>query len=133
MTLIEVLVAMAIFLFGVTSLLSLFHFGGDQEQRARVHAELSPHVAQLVDELVDGAWLLEDDGSVVRLRTIEGEPVPGAPDYHYDLRVSDVGDPELRRAQIRVWRSSPERPVLTVAFLLPRTVPLERRMLLEDG
>ncbi|MBC8327398.1 MAG: prepilin-type N-terminal cleavage/methylation domain-containing protein [Planctomycetes bacterium] len=133
MTLIEVLVAMAIFLFGVTSLLGLFHFGGDQEQRARTHAELAPQIEQLVESLVADAWLLEDDGSVLRLRSVTAQPVPGAPAYHYDLRVADAGDPDLRRAELSVWRSSPERPVVGVAFLLPRAVPMERRLLLEDG
>jgi len=131
MSLVEVLVAMGIFLFGVTSLLSLFHFGGDQEQRARVQAELAPHLEPLVEELLAAAWLLDGDGSVNRLRVLEGEAVPGAPDYHYDLEVAREGDPELRRARIRVWRGSPDRPVLTVPFLLPRAVPLERRLLLE--
>ncbi len=133
MTLIEVLVAMSIFLFGITALLGLFHFGGDQEQRARTHAELAPHLNELVEQLVADAWLLEDDGSVLRARAYEGEPVPGAPDYSYDLRLEEGANPELRRAILSVWRRSPDRPVVTQAFLLPRAVPLERRLLLEDS
>ncbi len=128
MTLIEVLVAMAIFLFGVTALLGLFHLGGDQEQRARSHAELAPHLERLVEDVRAQAWLLEPDGAVLRLRAFDGQPVPGAPDYTYDVRVEEGVDPALRRALLRVWRRSPDRPVLEQAFLLPRAVPMERRL-----
>ncbi|RMH04829.1 MAG: type II secretion system protein [Planctomycetota bacterium] len=132
MTLIEVLIAMAIFLFGVTSLLALFHFGGDQEQQARSHAELAPHLENLIEDLVDQTWLLEADGSVVRARLAAGRPVPGAPDYRYDLVLDPAGDPALPRAELLVWRGRADRPLARIPFLLPRAVPVERRLEAEE-
>lgn len=132
MTLVEVLIAMAIFVFAITALLSLFHFGGDQEQRARSHAALAPRIQELVDHILADAWLIEPGGSLARLRSFAGETVPGAPDYHYDLLVEEAEDPDLRRAELRLYRASPERPVVRLAFLLPRAAPLARRLESED-
>lgn len=128
-SLIEVLLAMGLFLIGVTALLGLFQYGGGMESGARAHSELAPAIEPLVEELVQNAWLLDASGGVTTLREIRGEVVPGAPDYRYDLLLDDANKfAALQRAQVRFYRKSPDRPVARISFLLPREVPLDRRI-----
>ncbi|MFQ5748408.1 MAG: prepilin-type N-terminal cleavage/methylation domain-containing protein [Planctomycetota bacterium] len=128
-TLLEVLIAMALFLFGMMGLLALFQTGGNLEASAHAHARLAAAIEPLVRDLRADAWRLDPSGSVAGLREIRGEPVPGALGYHYELRVEPPGeDASLRRAVLVFYRNTPERPVERLAFLLPRRVPLSRRL-----
>lgn len=128
-TLIEVLIAMGVFLVGVTALMGLFHFGGSMETSARAHASLAPAVEPLVASIKDSVWLLDAAGVPSERRELREQPVPGAPGYRYDLVVEPAGDdPDLHRARLLFYRSSPERPAARVNFLLPRRVPLQRRL-----
>lgn len=126
-TLVEILVAMAIFLFGVAGVLGLFQVGGGFEQEARARAELAPAVEPLVARLKAEAWQADAEG---RLTLVEqrGVTVPGAPAYRYDLVVEESAAPTLRRAQLRFYRSSPERVLASAAFLLPQSIPVDRRV-----
>lgn len=124
-TLIEVVIAIAIFMFGITALLGLFQVGGSLEQSARVHAELAPSVEPLVESVRQNAWIVDAKGKVTGLREIKGEAVPGAAGYRYDLIVRKAGDnPALRRAELRFYRKSPDRVLSRVTFLLEEEVPI---------
>jgi len=126
-TLIEVVIAIAIFMFGITALLGLFQVGGNMEQDARVHAELAPSVEPLVDYVRQNAWIIDAKGKVTGLKEMKGETVPGASGYRYDLIVRPAGDnPALRRAELRFYRKSPDRVLSRVTFLLEETVPIAR-------
>lgn len=126
-TLIEVVIAIAIFMFGITALLGLFQVGGNLEQSARVHAELAPSVEPLVEYVRQNAWIIDDKGKVSGLREMKGEAVPGASSYRYDLIVRKAGDnPALRRAELRFYRKSPDRVLSRVTFLLEEEVPIAR-------
>lgn len=128
-SLIEVLLAMAIFLIGMTSLLALFQFGGVLETESRAHSRLSTVASSLADELVRDAWRLDPSGRVGALEPRTGEPVPGHADYRYDFLVEELpADLSLVRASLRFYRRSPDRPAAVVRFLLPVDVPLERRL-----
>jgi len=128
-TLIEVLLAMAIFVLAMTALMGMFQFGGGLEATARSYAELAPSVENLADAIVHDAWLPAPDGSILDLRIYKGEPVPGAPGYLYDLDVAPPGeDPSLYWATLRIYRSTPDRPAAKVSFLLPRRIPVDRRL-----
>ncbi|HEX9792665.1 MAG TPA: prepilin-type N-terminal cleavage/methylation domain-containing protein [Planctomycetota bacterium] len=128
-TLIEVLIAMGIFLFGVTALIGLFQYGGGMETGARARAALAPAVEPLVQDLLDRAWRVDGSGAYAGLAEIRGETVPGAADYRYDLEVLPGAEgPALRRAEVRFYQRSAENPVVRIHFLLPRTVPVERRL-----
>lgn len=128
-SLIEVLLAMGLFLVGVTALLGLFQFGGGMENTARAHAELAPHVEPLVQKLLDEAWMLDSGGGTTRLQEFLAQPVPGAPDYKYDLIVENPKRADgLPRARLRFYRSNPERPVARLSFLLAKQVPMSRRL-----
>jgi len=126
-TLIEVVIAIAIFMFGITALLGLFQVGGNLEQSARVHAELAPAVEPLVAHLRDDAWITDAQGRITGLREYKGEEVPGVPGYRFDLVVRPAGEnPALRRAELRFYRKSPDRILTRVPFLLEREVPIAR-------
>lgn len=126
-TLIEVIMAIAIFMFGITAILGLFQVGGNLEQDARVQAELAPAVAPLVDRIRADAWMTDAQGKVTGLREYKGETVPGAPDYRFDLVVRPAGEnPALRHAELRFYRKSPDRVLTRVPFLLEQEVPIAR-------
>ncbi|MDA1260339.1 MAG: prepilin-type N-terminal cleavage/methylation domain-containing protein [Planctomycetota bacterium] len=130
MTLIEVLIAMAIFIFGVTAVLGLFQLGGGLEARARVEAELAPAIEPLIRTLREETWRQDAQGAWLPPAPPSGDAVPGAPDYHYDLIVypGSLDHPDLVRAQLRFWRTAPDRVLAQSSFLLPRRIPVERRL-----
>ncbi len=125
-TLVEILVAMAIFLFGVSAVLGLFQVGGGFEQEARARAELAPAVEPLIAQLKAEAYEADAEG-LPALRSRSGEAVPGAPDYRYDLVVeADPMVPSLRHAVVRFYRRSPERVLARAGFLMPQRIPITR-------
>lgn len=130
LTLVEVLIAMAIFIFGVTAVLGLFQLGGGLEARARVEAELAPAIEPLIATLRAETWRQDAQGSWLPPVPPSGQPVPGATEYRYDLMVypGPVDRPDLVRAQLRFWRTAPDRVLATSSFLLPRRIPVERRL-----
>ncbi len=133
-TLIEVLLAMGLFLLGITALLGMFQFGGGMEHAARTHAELAPAIEPLVARLKKDAWLLDASGNANELRNYFDQPVPGAPAFLYALEVEAVGDnPFLRKANLHFYRKDPERIEARVSFLLPRQVPVDRRLAERDN
>lgn len=131
-TILEVLIAMAIFLFGISALLAMFQVGGGFEQEARVHAELAPVLEPLVAQLQQEAWELDASGNPTKIKLYVGATVPGAPDYRFDLEVLAEGqDPALRRAVLRFYKRSPERVLARLPIVLTRSVPITRRLQLQ--
>lgn len=127
-TLVEVLLAMAIFTLGIAALMGMFQFGGGMESEARAYAELAPAMEAVVAEVKAQAWRLDASGSIAGLREYKGVEVPGAPGYRYDLQADPDGDAPLRRAVLVFYRSAADKPVARVEFLLPRQVPALRRL-----
>lgn len=128
-TLIEVLLAMAIFVAGVTAILGMFQFGGGLERTSRSYSELAPAIRPLVERLKYEAWQTDPTGSFAGLREYIAEPVPGAKGYKFDLMLYPEGAfPATRLAEIHIWRGKPERVVARVPFMLPRRVPVARRL-----
>jgi hypothetical protein len=126
-TILEVVIAIGIFMFGITAILGLFQVGGNLEQSARVRAELAPAIEPLIAELRREAWLTNAVGEPTGLREYIGTDVPGVPGYRYDLIVRPPGDnPALRRAELRFYRKSAQRVLTRVSFMLERDVPIER-------
>jgi len=128
-TILEVILAISIFMFGITAILGLFQVGGNLEQSARVRAELAPAIEPLIAQLRRDAWVLDAAGEPTGLREYVGTEVPGAAGYRFDLIVRPPSEnPALRRAELRFYRKSPERVLTRVAFLLERDIPIERRL-----
>ena len=132
-TIIEVLLAMALFLVGITAVLGLFHAGGSLEQEARDRTLLAPIVQELVADARRNAWRVDATGTWLGLTEMKQEPVTGAPGYFYDLQVSLGQDPDLARATLIIYRKRPDRPAILLPFLLPRSVPVARRLLAEKN
>ncbi|MCH2112725.1 MAG: prepilin-type N-terminal cleavage/methylation domain-containing protein [Planctomycetes bacterium] len=128
MTLVEILLAMSIFVIGLSAVMGLFHFGGGLEQDARMRAQIGPVLEDLVAEVRANAWLLDQSGQITGLKSFLAEPVTGAPGYNYQVVATPGDDPDLFVALLTVYRGTPERPLAEVPFLLPRRVPVERRL-----
>jgi len=128
-TLVEVLLAMGLFLFGISAMLGMFQVGGGFEASARKHAELAPAIEPLVKEIRDNAWLMDSAGQPTKLRIYLDEDVPGVPGYRYALELRDSGtNLDLPLANLHFYRKQRERTELTVSFLLPRQIPAWRRL-----
>ena len=124
-TIIEVIIAIAIFMFGITALLGLFHVGGNFEQQARVNAELAPAIEPLVAEIQRKAFSYDSKTSTYTLNTFVDQVVPLAPAYKYELWVEPPsGNPEFQRAQLRFYKKSPERVLSRVSLVITRHVPI---------
>ncbi len=130
-TIVEVLLAMALFLVGITAVLGLFHAGGSLEREAQDRTLLAPAVQDLVTGIKGNAWRVDAGGTWLGLSEMRQEPVTGAPGYFYDLQVSLGEDPDLARATLVIYRKRPDRPAVVLPFLLPRSVPVGRRLLAE--
>jgi pilin/secretion family protein with methylation motif len=128
-TIVEVMLAMGLFLFGISALLGMFQVGGGFEASARTHAELAPVIEPLIEQIRSEAWLLDSSGQPTEIRQYFDVPVPGVPAFKYALFVNENGgDPNLRLAELHFYRRDPERIEASVAFLLPRRVPASRRL-----
>ena len=119
------IVAIAIFMFGITALLGLFHVGGNFEQQARINAELAPAIEPLIADMQRSAFSYNYKTNTYTLNTFVDQVVPMAPAYKNELWVeSSDGNPNYRRAQLRFYKKSPERVLSRVSFVLPRYVPI---------
>jgi pilin/secretion family protein with methylation motif len=128
-TLIEVMLAMGLFMFGISALLGMFQFGGGMESAARTHSELAPAIQPLVRQIQAEAWMLDSSGVANELRVYFDQPVPGAPEFLYALDVQDAAEsPNLRLARLTFYRKDFERVEASVSFLLTRRIPLARRL-----
>lgn len=128
-TIIEVILAMGLFIFGISALLGTFQVGGSFETSARTHAELAPAIEPLIEQIRDEAWMLDASGQPTEIRQYFDEPVPGVPAFKYALFVNEGGNnPNLRLAELHFYRRDPERIEARVSFLLPRRVPATRRL-----
>lgn len=128
-SIVEVLLAMGLFLFGISALLGMFQVGGGMEGAARTHSELAPAIEPLIAQIREEAWLLDAQGQPTELRRYFDEPVPGVPGFQYALYVEDAGgNPNLPLAELHFYRRDPERIEASVSFLLPRRVSAARRL-----
>jgi hypothetical protein len=128
-TLLEVLMAMGLFMFGISAMLGMFQFGGGMEATARTHAELAPAIQPLIRHVQEQAWIFDSAGQETQLRIFLDEPVPGVPGFRYALVVQPPGDnPYLRQAQLNFYRKNPARTEASVTFLLTQKVPVSRRL-----
>jgi prepilin-type N-terminal cleavage/methylation domain-containing protein len=128
-TIIEVVIAIAIFMFGISALLGLFHVGGNFEQQARVNAELAPAIEPLISDIQRTAFSYDYSTNQYRLKTFVDEVVPLAPAYKYELWVEPItSNANMRRAQLRFYKKSPERVLSRVSFVLLRQVPISIQM-----
>lgn len=128
-TLLEVLLAMGLFMFGIAAMLGMFQYGGGMEANARTHAELAPAIEPLIRHVQDTAWMLDSAGQESELKIFLDQPVPGVPGFRYALVVQPPGaNPFLRQAQLNFYRKNSERTEASVTFLLTQKVPVARRL-----
>ena len=141
-TMVEVLVALAILVFGMTAVLGLLTFGAALSRTAllRTSAAAASHavVADLEETLFPEAKA--KDASTIALDPGESEagppvdvlerPLPGMPDVVYSARATQNPDrPDEYKVEIEMsWRSAGVRRATTFTTLLVREIPFGERL-----
>ncbi len=128
-TLIEMLAAMLILSFGVTSMLGVFSAGLATEQSAELIRD-SARLAQAVRERIEADGLLGDVGQAVP-KPVRGATLPEFPGLSYDIDFNTSG-PEGQSevlVEVRVrWMRSGSGASETYRFPMPRGKPLYLRL-----
>ena len=141
-TMVEVLVALAILVFGMTAVLGLLTFGAALSRTAllRTTAAAASHavVADLEETMFPPAKV--KDPSTIALDPGESEagppvdvvdrPLPGMPDVVYSARATQNPDrPEEYRIDVEMtWRAAGVRRAATFTTLLVREIPFGERL-----
>ena len=139
-TLLEVLLAMAVMLLGVSMLLGLLTFGAALSRAAALRGKASTTVEAVVQDLEENLFTLLEDGTAGAPRPIVDRPVPGAKGVVYTARAEPitaseavaVGSEVLHReylVDIDVrWTTGGVQRTTTWRTVLLREVPFGERM-----
>lgn len=138
-TLVEILVAMGILLFGLTSVLGLLSFGAALSRAAALRGDASSAVEAIVADLEERMFPLVVEKDEVRAGepvAIEQRPVPGFPGLEYSAhatldqkRAKELGPPFEYRVDVEVaWTSAGRRKSRTFTALLLREIPFGEQM-----
>lgn len=141
-TMVEVLVALAILVFGMTAVLGLLTFGAALSRTAllRTSAASASHavVADLEETMFPQAK--SKDASTSALDPSENEagppvdvidrPLPGMPDVIYSAKASQNPErPDEYKVEVEMsWRSAGVRRAATFTTLLVREIPFGERL-----
>jgi prepilin-type N-terminal cleavage/methylation domain-containing protein len=146
-TLVEMMVAMGILVFGLTALAGVLGVGVDTRRTAEQVTVGASQVDRIVHELEMlvlpdriRAWRAQVDGIETEplapesLEPVTPTPIPGYPGMNYAVEFDlDQERPDLVLARIRVrWRSQGEEQGETFCRLLPLSVPLGVRRAARD-
>lgn len=89
-TLIEVLLAMAVLLLGVSMLLGLLTFGASLARAAALRGKASTTVEAVMQDLEENLFELLPDGTAGAPRPIEGRPLPGVAGVAYSATATPI-------------------------------------------
>jgi prepilin-type N-terminal cleavage/methylation domain-containing protein len=132
-TLVEVMMAMLILTFGVTSLLGLMTLGVSTRRSAEQLNRavfLVDEALQRVQEEVFATPPAEGDAPPPELAPVQVDQIPGAPGMSYSIRFTAAeGDPDVVLARVDVrWREQGEVMAETFHRILRRHEPFARRV-----
>lgn len=129
-TLVEVLLALAILLFGMSAVLGLFTFGAALSRSAHLRTVGASATDAVVADLDETLFPLDAQGEAGEPRPIRDRPVPGYPELIYSARATPNPDRPLEyKVEIRLrWSSAGvEREKLFTTLLL-RQIPFGERL-----
>ena len=129
-SLIEVLVALAILLFGMSAVLGLFTFGAALSRSAHLRTVGASATDAVVADLEERLFPLDAQGEAGPPRPIADRPVPGYPELVYSARATENPERPLEyKVEVRMrWSSAGvEREKLFTTILL-REVPFGERL-----
>lgn len=129
-TLIEVVLAMGILVFGMSVLLSLFTFGAAVTRSSALRTASAATVEAVLADLEESLFPLEPDGTVGEPGEVVDRPVPGAPGVVYSATATpNPDDPLEYRVDVELtWDSGGVRRATSFRTLLLREVPFGERM-----
>ena len=135
-TLLEVVLAMGIFLIGASAILGFLTFGAALSRTASLRTLSAEAVEAVVADLEEGLFSIEADGSVGEPVTIQDREVPGYPQLTYSVQtVEDVLDEDNleRSAEVRVdveihWKGGVSKRGRRLSILLLKEIPFGVRM-----
>ena len=141
-TMVEVLVALAILVFGMTAVLGLLTFGAALSKTALLRTSAAAASDAVVADLEETMFptVPSKDPSTIALDPTENEagppvdvverPLPGTPDIVYSAHaVQNPDRPEEYRVDVEMaWRSAGIRRTTTFRTLLVREIPFGERL-----
>ena len=132
-TLVEMLVAIAILMFGFSSLIALLSLGVSTRRSAELRNQAVWAVDAVLHDLRHGALLAQEwdeDGTPVPLPPVTVAPIPGYPRLRAEVRFGyDAAEPELVVATIAVqWSEAGTVMAEEFRRLLVNDVPFPRRV-----
>jgi prepilin-type N-terminal cleavage/methylation domain-containing protein len=129
-TLIEVLVALAILLFGMCAVLGLFTFGAALTRTAQLRTIGSSAVEAVVADLQETLFPLDAQGEAGEPRPIQERSVPGYPELTYSARATVNPERPLEyKVEVRLrWTSAGVERERQFTTLLLREIPFGERL-----
>ncbi len=147
-TIVEIILAMAILLVGMTSVLGLLSFGAGMARNAQLRSASAASVEAVLADLEEALFPLVREGNSQRLvagppHRIEKRAVRGHPGLFYDARASlayrklpeadpkQAPSPTLEIYSVEIdmhWETSGQARSRTFRALLPRRVPFGERL-----
>jgi prepilin-type N-terminal cleavage/methylation domain-containing protein len=129
-TLIEVLLALAILLFGMSAVLGLFTFGAALSRSAHLRMVGSSAADAVVADLEETLFPLDAQGEAGEPRPIADRSVPGNPELVYSARATPNPDRPLEyKVEIRMrWSSAGVEREKVFTTILLREIPFGERL-----
>ncbi len=135
-TLLEVILAVALFALGASTLLGLFAYGAGLASGANLRAEAAASLEFLAADLEERLFPILPDGSIGPPREWIDQPVPGNDRLFYSAKpVFENAPPEAPGlpARVRVdlevrWREGGNRLALETSLLFTQSVPYGERL-----
>ena len=129
-TLLEMMLAMAVLLIGLTAVLGMLTFGAALTRTAALRTSASGTIEAVVADLEETLFPLDDEGEAGEPREIVERAVLGAPGVVYSAKATPNPDlPDEYRVDVEVsWKTAGTTRKHTFQTLLLREVPFGERM-----
>lgn len=129
-TLVEILAALGILLFGMAAVLGLLTFGAALTRTAELRTTAASAVEAVVADLEERMFPLGEDGEAGEPLAIEGRPLAGSGGVVYSARATQNPDrPHEYRVDVELsWQSGGVRREKRFSTLLIREVPFGERL-----
>jgi len=129
-TLVEVLVALGILLFGLTAVLGLLTFGSALSRSAHLRTVGASAAEAVVADLEETLFPLQEDGEAGDPRPIADRDVPGFPTLIYSARARpNPARPREYRVDVQMrWQSGGVERERSFTTILLREVPFSERL-----
>jgi hypothetical protein len=138
-TIVEVVIAMGLFLLGMSCVLGLLSFGAALTRTASLRNESASAIEAVIADLEEHIFPLVEEGGSVSVGPpvdIADRPVPGRPEITYSARATPDpaqkdypgGALEYRIDVTMGWKSAGEKKQKTFTTLCVREIPFSERL-----